>query len=80
MKLAGTKVPPDTLFLAKAVDDLNLLIWAFSENANSSNKPKAIAPSLLEGQEQKKQLKSFRSGADFMRYWNNITKGVNNGK
>ena len=68
MKLTGLKVPPATLYLAHILDDLNLLLWSFSKNANSGNKPTSIAESLIEKPQKKNNdIESFKSGADFER-------------
>lgn len=75
MKIAGLKVPPDTLFLARVVDDLNLLLWAFSKNANNSNKPEAIAETLIE---REKDIAAFKTGADLLRKRAEILKKINN--
>ena len=79
MKLAGIKVPPDTLFLARILDDFNLLLWSFSKNASEGNKPKSIAEGLIE-KPKNKEIMSFKSGADFERYRAEIVKRITNQK
>ena len=76
MKLAGIRVPPDTLYLAHILDDFNLLLWSFSKNANSSNKPKSIAEDLIEQPPKKTDIESFKSGADFERRRAEIVKRI----
>lgn len=76
MKLAGIKVPPDTLYLAHILDGINLLLWSFSENANSSNKPKPIAAELIEAPGKDNDIESFNSGADFERRRAEILKRI----
>lgn len=80
MKLMGSRVPPDTLFLARILDDFNLLLWSFSKNANNGNKPKPIAESLLEKPKKEKELMSFKTGADFDKKWAEITQRINSHK
>lgn len=78
MKLTGILVPPDTLYLAHILDDFNLLLWSFSKNANSVNKPKSVADSLIIKPEKKNNsgLESFSSGADFERRRAEILKRI----
>ena len=73
MKLTQCKVPPDTLFLARILDDLNLLLWSFSGGASEANKPKSIAEDFIE---KERELMSFSSGADFERKRAEILKRI----
>ena len=79
MKLSGLEVPPDTLLLARILDDFNLLLWSYSKNASSSNRPKSIADTLII-KPKNKELMSFNTGADFDRKWAEITQRINSHK
>lgn len=78
MKLTGLKVPPSTLYLAYILDDFNLLLWSFSKNANSINKPKSIADSLIDKPQKPKEYESFNSGAEFERRRAEILQNIIN--
>lgn len=80
MKLAGLKVPPDTLYLAHILDDFNLLLWSFSKGANSANKPKSIAEALIDKPEKKTDVESFKSGAEFERRRAELVKRITDHK
>ena len=48
MALAGVNYSFDTLLLASILDDLNMMTWAMSENAQKGiNKPQSIVSRLL---------------------------------
>ena len=75
MKLAGSKVPPDTLLLAAAVDRLSLLVWAKTKDgAVGRNRPKSIVDALT-GTKKEEEAAVFNSPDAFDLAWAQITGG-----
>ena len=64
IKLAGLKCSFETLLLAKAVDNLSLLVWSKTKDAEKNiNRPRSIASELLENEVE--QNIGFNSGYEF---------------
>ncbi len=78
MKVAGLKVPLDTLLMAQAVDCLRTIIWMNSKGANSSNRPKPIADQFIDKQKEE-ESETFESGEDFKAAWNSIVERTKDG-
>lgn len=76
MRLAGFKVPMDTLLLALAADRLGMLVWLNSEDGKKCrNRPKLITPELIgTNKEKKDDVLTFRSGEDFEKARNELLK------
>lgn len=65
--MPGYKYPLNTMLLASAVDAMNLIIWAQTEDGqNDINRPKSIAKMLL-GEEEgdSNDVRGFDSPKDF---------------
>lgn len=65
MRLAGVRVPTDTLLLATLVDLVGMLLWRHSEKGTP--RPASMAKLLTGAAPAEPQIQTFRSGADFDR-------------
>lgn len=74
MKLTGTKVPLDTLLLAKVHDDIQGLIWALA-GEKGSQPPESLADKLA-GRQQEKDIKGYASPEEFEKARAEIIKKV----
>lgn len=73
MKMAGAKVDPEILLMARVVDNTALLLWLIGGGSKSGiDKPVSVASSILEAAEPKETKESgygkFNSGEDFMKW------------
>lgn len=68
MKMRKEKVSVETLFLANILDNLNILVWTKTKDAQKGiNQPKSLISTIYEAEkieDEKKEL-SFKSGKDF---------------
>lgn len=74
MKLTGTKVPLDTLLLARVHDDIQALIWALT-GEKGSNPPESLAEKLA-GREKENEIKGYASAEEFEKARAEIIKKV----
>lgn len=73
MKLMNSKVPFETLLMAVAVDQLKILVWSKTKDAQKGmNKPKLIAENLMNVQIQHSNNLSFSSPEEFEKAKNEI--------
>lgn len=73
LKLSENKVPIEIMLLASMVDDLALLVWSKTKNAEKGQKrPKSILKELLNTKED--ELISFESSEEFNRAREKIIK------
>lgn len=71
MKLNDQKVSIDRMISAKTCDNLSLLVWSKSKDAqNGINRPKLFTDVLL-GRDEEKKVQSFADGDEFMKAWFN---------
>ena len=76
LKVAGMKVDPKTLILARIADNTALNLYAKTKDAKTGrNMPKSMAEALMEHNKNVKKAKEFESGEDFLNEWNRITHG-----
>lgn len=65
-KLAGTKVQPELLLLAAAVDRLSLLVWSKTTDAeNGTNIPKSIVDILNGDTAPESDIVTFETAEEF---------------
>jgi len=78
MRIAGARIPLETLLLAGIMDRLSILCWHNTKDGHrGSNKPKSILEELTrKPKEERDQLMRFRSGEDFSAAWERIRKGM----
>lgn len=77
MALMNQSVSLDTLLQASILDQLRLLVWTKSKDAQKGrNKPKSLYESLTSTKEKDKPM-SFRSGKDFENYRKQILEREN---
>lgn len=77
MELTGQKLTTTDSLLALCLDRLSFLVWAQSKDAQrGQNRPKSVYEAL-QGLEknQKENVRTFRSGADFDAVFKQITGG-----
>lgn len=73
MKLAGSKLPAHDVVLISILDQLNLLLWTKTKDAqHNRNKPKSILQEILNPKEP--DALSFSSGEDFDKAYEAIRK------
>lgn len=76
-KMSGREWSMETLLLAALIDRVATLTWMFSEDgAKGRNRPESVYV-MLSGEKQKQQaddLQKFRTGADFMKRWAEVTQ------
>ncbi|MGY4105134.1 DUF5361 domain-containing protein [Ignavigranum ruoffiae] len=76
LKMNGLKISLETMFLAQILDDLNILVWSKTKDAQSGkNKPKSIYRLLVDEPEERKEL-AFESGEDFLSTRNKLLKQI----
>lgn len=81
-KMHGLSVPLDAFLLASIHDNVRMLWWAQTEDANKNqNRPQSITEILMGPQEDESESEvvSFDGGEDFMNKWNELTGGDRNG-
>lgn len=62
MRLSDTRVQPDILLLAAAVDRLSLLVWSKTKDAEKGkNKPKSLVE-IMNGKEKESNVMSYDAG------------------
>lgn len=68
MKLAGAKVPLETLILAKITDALDTLVWMQTKSGmKGQNRPKSITKALSGTQEKEKEVETYSSPDEFIK-------------
>lgn len=73
MKLAGLKVPPDTLMLASVLDKLNLLIWLQTEDGyKGRNRPASVVDALNGQNTASENFECFRTAEEFKKRWTSL--------
>lgn len=78
MELSGMKVDTRTLLIAAAVDDLNFLAWAQTQDGQKGrNRPKSIVNSLLGTDENtpNQDVMVFDSPEAFNKMWKKVFPG-----
>lgn len=71
LKLNDQKVSIDRIISAKTCDNLSILVWSKSKDAqNGINRPKLFTDVLL-GRDEEKKVQSFADGDEFMKAWFN---------
>lgn len=79
MRMDEAKVDMGTLLKAAIVDHLAFLAWTKTKDAETgTNAPKSIVKSILDGNEEKGQYRTFDTGEEFLTEWNRIA-GEKNG-
>jgi hypothetical protein len=75
MKALGVKAPFDSILLARILDDLNLIIWSWTKDAETGrNRPDSYAD-LLAGIKPK-ECAGYATGADFERARRQILRKI----
>jgi len=75
-KMAGMKVPLETLLSAVIADRLGILIWMQTKDAQKKrNMPRSIAELINTEPKEEKKTQVFDSSEDFLKAWNRIAKG-----
>ena len=75
LKLAGIRVPIETLLLAHAVDGINTLIWMRTKDGkNNRNRPESVTAKLT-GRGKEKNVRAFESAEDFEAERGRILRG-----
>ena len=76
MRMTGMRLSTDTALLAAVADRLSILVWAKTDDARRGrNRPASILDALLHPEGKPADTRAFASGADFLRYWNQVTRG-----
>ena len=76
LKVAGMKVDPELLIMARIADNTALNVYAKTKDAKTGrNRPKSLTEALLEEKKKEDTPREFNSGEDFMREWKRITHG-----
>lgn len=80
LKMRDQKKPIETILLAGIYDNLSLLWWAKTKDAQKgNNKPTPIAPTLTGQSDKPKDTAVFVSGEEFERARNNLVAQINSG-
>ena len=75
-KLSGLKVDLNFLLLAHIADNTAITAWLNSENAaKGKDRPPSFVGALLNRVDESKQVKQFKSGADFDKEWEKARNG-----
>lgn len=65
MRLSDTRVQPDILLLAAAVDRLSLLVWSKTKDAEKGkNKPKSLVE-IMNGKEKESNVMSYDTAEEW---------------
>lgn len=76
MKALGVSAPFDSILLARILDDLNMIIWSWSEDAkHGTNRPESYAD-MLAGATEKHKAEGYATGEDFKKARANILKRI----
>ena len=76
LKVAGMKIDPEMLIMARIADNTALNVYAKTKDARTGrNRPKSLTEALLEEKKKEDAPREFRSGDDFLKEWNRITHG-----
>jgi hypothetical protein len=76
MKVAGMKVKPELLIMARIADNTALNLYAKTKDAqHGRNYPKSLVEALLTEKKPSETPKEFNSGAEFMKEWQRLTNG-----
>ena len=76
MRIAGRKIPLNTMLLAGILDRLSVLVWQRTKDGKlGTNKPGSVLEELTKVKPEKEQPVLFRSGEDFMAAWERIRRG-----
>ena len=78
MRMAGMRIPTNTILLASAADALNILVWSKTKAARTGqNRPKSILQQLLHSGERERgnDTIKFESGSEFAAAWKKLTGG-----
>lgn len=76
MKMGGITYIPAYISAAKAADELAMLMYSFTEDAQKGkNRPDLLSDHMVEQKETKKKYEGYDSGEDFLAAWKKITKG-----
>lgn len=76
MKVAGMKVKPELLLMARIADNTALNVYAKTRDARTGrNKPKSLTEALLEEKEKSEKPREFKNGDDFLKEWKRLTNG-----
>lgn len=81
-KMHGLNVPLDAFLLASIHDNVRMLWWAQTEDANKNqNCPQSITEILMgpHEDESESEIVSFDDGEDFTNEWNKLAGGDSNG-
>lgn len=72
LKLSGLEVSVTTILLARICDSSALNVYAKTKDAkHNRNRPPSILNAILH-REKKVELRTFASGADFMKEWRRL--------
>lgn len=73
MKLTGQKIPLTQTILARIADELALIRWLNTKDAqDGTNKPKSILLSLLGEDDDKEECEGYNTPEEFKAQWNKI--------
>lgn len=74
-KLYGLDIPLDVFIQASILDNLRLLWWAKTTDAqNGKNRPESLTDALT-GRTDEQETQAFDSGKEFKDQWEKLTKG-----
>jgi len=77
-RLSGAELPVNTLLLALAADNLAILRWFNSEDAQKNvNRPKSVLEALTGGAQKEDNVMTFTDADSFERYRAKILEGIN---
>lgn len=66
MQINSMSVTAEVLFLAKLIDNTNLLLWAKTKDAEKNrNRPKSILEKLMNTKDKKEKTEVYTSGKEF---------------
>ena len=75
MKLAGFNYIPPEIIYPQMADNLNMIRYAFTEDAKHKRNAPELLTDLLQGKQQKKDTVGFRSAKDFWAAREKILRG-----
>lgn len=81
LKLRGQQIDDKMLLMACAVDRLNLLWWAKTEDAqHGNNRPESIVENLLNPKKNENDIVSYDNGDDLLEHMNMLREEARNAR
>lgn len=79
-KLSGLRVTPEVLALALCADAARTLVWFQTKDGRKGRNRPASVYSLFSGETEKKNIRSYQSGEEFMAARDEILRQIKEGE